>query len=285
MKLRANMPFRHYLDIPATSISGLKELRRSPLHYLHRKQNPKAPSPAMVFGTAAHCAVLEPERFERDYVVWDRRTDSGASAPRRGKEWEKFCAELPDGAEIITVSEAAACRALQAAVRGDPVAAPYLASGMPEVVAQWELDGHACKGRFDWLTEIDGQSVLVGLKTTRDVAPRPFAATAARLGYHLQWAWYADGYELVTGRENPRVVEIVVEADAPHAVVVYDVAPDVLEQGRTEYARLLELYRECKAADSWPGPATTLQVFSLPAWAYDAETDAGAPTLDWEDAA
>jgi exodeoxyribonuclease VIII len=282
-KLRANMPFARYLEIPAQSVSGLKHLRRSPLHFKHARENPRPPTPAMSFGTAAHCAVLEPDRFARDFLVWDRTTDSGRSAPRNGKVWDEFLARAQaEGATVITEGEREACMRLQRAVRSDPVAAPYLERGMPEIVMQWDNDGRACKGRADWLTAMSGNACLVGLKTTRDASPRVFAATAARLGYHLQWAWYADGYERLMPDASPATVEIVVEAEAPHAVTVYVIPDDVLEQGRSEYTRLLEQLAECEREDRWPGPTETAVQFALPVWAYDGDGDDGSMGLNWE---
>jgi hypothetical protein len=285
-KLRANMPFARYLEIPAQSVSGLKHLRRSPMHFKHARENPKPPTAAMAFGTAAHCAVLEPDRFGRDFVVWDRTTDTGRAAPRNGKVWDAFLAKAQaDGATVITADEHAQCLALQRAMRSDPVAAPYLERGLPEVVMQWETDdGRKCKGRADWLTAINGTTCLVGLKTTRDVTPRVFSNTASRLGYHLQWAWYADGYQRVQPDAQPATVEIVVEAEAPYAVTVYVVPDHVIDQGRSEYQRLLEQLAACEARNHWPGPSEMPIVFELPAWAYDGEGDDGAIALDWEGA-
>ncbi len=73
------VPAADYFALPALSISRLKELRRSPLHYRYLAEHPKE-SAAMTLGTAAHCATLEPERFCRDYVAWCKRTESGRMA-------------------------------------------------------------------------------------------------------------------------------------------------------------------------------------------------------------
>jgi hypothetical protein len=57
--------------VPALSQSGLKDLAVSPLRYWYWWVNPERPieeeTPAMVFGTALHVAVLQPESFEEQY--------------------------------------------------------------------------------------------------------------------------------------------------------------------------------------------------------------------------
>src|SRR5690606_4436228 len=63
------MPWDDYLALPGVSITRLKELGRSPQHYRYRRDNPKESAP-LTLGRAAHCAVLEPERYERDHAVW-----------------------------------------------------------------------------------------------------------------------------------------------------------------------------------------------------------------------
>lgn len=270
--IQSRVPAADYRAWPALSISLLKELRRSPRHYRYISEHPRTSAP-MMLGTAAHCATLEPERFGRDYAVWTRRTDSGRMAPRNGKAWDAFVAES-SGREILTEDEVSLALAIADAVRTDPVAAKYLEAGDPEVTLEWEFNGRACKGRPDWITMQDGEPVLVGLKTARECRHFAFGAAAAKLGHHLQWAWYFDGYKTITGRPA-RMVEIVVESAPPHAVVVYAIPDDILEQGREEYLQLLDLLTRCEAEGYWPGPAETEQILSLPSWVYGSDDDLG----------
>lgn len=268
-RLQFNVPWDDYLALPGVSITRLKELGRSPLHYRHRLLHPKESAP-LTLGRAAHCAVLEPARFERDHAVWSRRTGSGNLAPRNGKWWDAFKAEAGARA-ILTEDEHAEALDIQRAVRSNPDAMRFLASGDPEVTMQWSMLGHACKGRMDWLAIIDGRPWLVGLKTARDCRSRQFGRQAATLGYHLQWAYYHDGYKTITGNENPGVIEIVVEAEAPHATAVYEVPEEVLQQGFEEYTDLLQRLDECVRNDNWPGPEPGIQTLTLPSWVYGEE--------------
>lgn len=258
-----------YRAIDALSISRLKELQRSGLHYQHRLAHPLVTAP-LTLGTAAHCATLEPERFERQYAVWTRRSDkTGNLCPRNGQWWDAFQAENI-GKMILTEDERDEALTIATAVRADPVAMRYLESGEPEVTMTWEPGR---KGRVDWLTKIDGQPVLVGLKTTRDCRHFSFGSQAAKLGYALQWAWYHDGYCAIKDNVAPGVVEIVVESAPPHAVAVYRILDEIIDFGRDEYEVLLDQLAECERAGKWAGPYTEEQVLTLPSWVYGPAAD------------
>jgi hypothetical protein len=242
------------------------------MHYLYGLTNPKQ-SDALTLGTATHVATLEPERFESQFVVWDGKLPSGRAKPRSGRYWDVFSAQAYNaGKTILTGAEAKDANTIASAVRNDPIAKPYLEVGDPEVTLQWKVRGYTARGRADWLTKMDGESVLVGLKTARDARPIQFGNQCARLGYHLQWAFYFDGYEFITGRQA-RMVEIVVESAPPHAVVVYRIPDDVIQQGRDEYLVLLDQLDECERTGSWPGPSTQEEYLTLPSWVYAAHDD------------
>jgi hypothetical protein len=282
--IQPGMPFHHYQGLQALNVSSLKELQHSPAHYRFRQQNPKQ-SARLAFGSAAHCATLEPERYLTAYAIWDRKTDSGRASPRTGKAWGQFVAEAGER-EVLTEDEHLAASAISRAVRNDPVAGKYLQTGQPEVTMVWRLEERACKGRVDWLTEIAGEPVLVGLKTARDCRPSQFGAMSARLGYHMQWYWYAWGFREITG-QTPRVVEIVVDAEAPHHVVTYLIPEEVIGLGATECERLLDTLHKCECDNYWPGPAESELVLSLPAWAWRDEDEddlGGGEALNWEGA-
>lgn len=267
--------FEAYKAARGANCSSLKDLAISPLRYAHRLANKLETTNPMRLGSAAHTAILEPHRFLADYALWDERTEADEEkvAPRRGKKWEAFVAANA-GKSIIRADEHALAMAMRDAVRAKPVAAKYLKTGDPEVAMWWSHPEteRLCKGRADWITSLDGQPVIVGLKSARDCRAIPFGNAAAKLLYTMQWAFYHDGYQLITG-QTPRVVEIVVESAAPHDVVVYTIPDEVLEVGREEYQRLIALLVECEASNAWPGTADDEQVLSLPTWAYRPESD------------
>ncbi len=270
--LHPGISWERYTGIDRTNISTLKELARSPLHYQYRLTAEERRSPSLSLGRSSHVATLEPDRFERDFVVWDERTDKGVVRPRRGKDWDAFCA-ANSGKTIIKADEHAFARAIRDAVRAKPVAAQYLRQGRAEVTMIWDdvATGRRCKGRVDWITH-HGVDAIVGLKTARDGEPRAFSNQAAKLLYHLQFAFYYDGYSTITGKE-PRVVELVVESSPPHDTVAYVIPAEVLEVGREEYRALLAKLEACERSKRWPGRAENEVAFALPAYLTRDEDD------------
>lgn len=272
MTITSRMPRADYDAIDALNISRLKEIKRSPQHYRYRLTNPHT-TEAMTLGVATHVACLEPERFESDFAVWSRKTESGKCAPRNGKAWDEFRAHAESCAyTVITADEAAEAKAIAAAVRTNADAMRYLATGDPEVTIEATMHGRPCRGRVDWLTTIDGNPYLVGLKTARDCRHFAFGNQAARLGYHIQWAWYLDLLRTVKD-EDIGVVEIVVENTPPYAVAVYRIGPDIIEQGRDDYLALLTTLTDCESRDIWPGPVPCEEWLTLPSWAYPQADD------------
>ncbi|UOF77299.1 exodeoxyribonuclease 8 [Caudoviricetes sp.] len=275
-----------YADLQGVHITQLKELRRSPKHYQHRLAHGRKQTLALEIGNAAHVACLEPERFLTDFALWRSEGDDGKKKVRRGSAWEDFQA-ANEGKVIIRDEEYEHAIALRDAVRSDDVAMRYLAVGRPEVSLTW-TDAHSgvpCVGRLDWETKVDGYPAIVDLKTTRNAGPTFFQRDVARLDYHLQLAFYADGYEAITGK-LPRVVIVAVESEAPHDVVTYIVPADVLEIARDQYRQLLEAFRDCSARGEWLGQGGGGELtLRLPAWAVPDDDDtADLGLTGWKDA-
>ena len=262
--LHRNLDFAAYRALDGLSISSLKVLRDSPMKYHHALTAPHEETAAMALGTAAHTAILEPLKIKSEYVLWD----SGA---RRGKEWEAF-KSANIGKRILTVDEFETVNGMRKAVHTFAPAARYLVEGEAEVSMSWTdpETGRACRGRIDWLTKINGRPVIVDLKTTRCASLFGFGAHAAKLGYHLQLAYYFDGFYEITGL-YPDMKILAVESSAPYEPAIFSVPEDIIEQGRDEYRSLLTRLDECERSNSWPPALDVEEPLTLPSWVYGSE--------------
>jgi hypothetical protein len=262
--------FEAYQAIKAVNWSTLKHLADSPLHYQHNLDHPKAPTPAMAFGTAAHVATLQPHLFGDLYIVKpediDRRTKAGK------EEYAAFLEEA-DGREILKREDYDRCLSISNQVRSDRIIGPYLEEGEAERALVWTDVGTGlrCKGRVDWVNH--GQRCILDLKTTGTVEFRRFSAVAAKLGYHGQAAFYGDGYAAMH-RKAYRTGLIVVEAKAPHDLGLFWVDGAEYELGQAEYRELLELLQRCRVEKHWPGRYNDEQALRLPRWKWG---EAGEP--------
>jgi len=255
-----NMSNAEYAAIDAINFSRLKALRISPKHFKYQASKPwnDDDTPALRVGRAAHCFILDPDEFARQFVCYGKR--------RAGKKWEAF--EAAHSSQTI-LNETEYYRALNIAnaAGGHPLAREYLGPGLKEAVFTWKdkVTGTMCKGRID-----HAGTHLVDVKTCAQVEPRLFLNQSARLGYHAQIAFYYDGIRANGVRVAPEPVIIAVESVEPHDVVVYAVPDHVLEAGRDEYRRLLALLEHCRKTDEWPGIAPDALSLDLPAWADDS---------------
>ena len=262
--------FQSYLDINAINWSSLKAMHVSALAYRWWQDHPSPDKPAYQLGRATHSAILEPESFATEYVVYPGKV-------RRGKAWEEF-QEENGWCEIITANDMELAETMAAAVQVHPVASTLLSGGDAEVNLEWTdpVTGMKCKGRADYLTDR-----VIDLKTAREVDPRRFSRAIADYQYHGQLAYYHDGWRRSMCDPDSPVLNpiiIAVQSQPPYDVAVYQMTDEAMDAGRALYRGLLDRLAECMATDTWPGVAGEVVDVELPPWAAGTETD-NAPAL------
>lgn len=260
--LIAGMPNEVYHSTDAISKSGLDLVDKSPAHY--KFQPPREPTPAMRVGSAIHCAVLEPDRFDAEYVTAPVKT-------RREKAYKELVAEHGEGL-VLVPSEAEAVRAIQSAALSRPeVKRLAHAPGWNELSA-FGVDpetGAKVRCRYDLLAR-DG--FAVDLKKSRNVFPRGFSRSVAAYRYHVQVAFYSDVYYWITGDLLPEFWLIAIEDQPPYTAVPYRLDDMAIEAGRIAYRRNLNTYARCLESGEWPRFEPETDLLTLPDWAlYDLE--------------
>ena len=260
--IRHDLTNAEYHASPAISKSGLDLIRKAPALYAYRRENPQEQTPAMRLGSLTHTVVLEPEVFAHSVIARpegiDRRTSAGKLA------WAEFEVQA-EGREIITNEEGAKLAAIRDAVRSHPAAAKALA-GSPTIEQSifWDADGIACRCRPDAVTE---RGVIVDLKTTRDASPEGFAKSILAYRYHVQAAFYSDGYRAAFGEDPRGFVFVAVETEAPYLMAVYVASEAMMQRGRVDYQTDLDTFRRCQESGTWPGYSDALLTIDLPKWA------------------
>lgn len=194
------MDDKAYFALDAIDQSALKRYMVSPLAYVdYLDHGLDVSDEALNFGTIAHSMVLG---TDCQYAVKpNQRTQAGKYA----------AAELKKRGVVL--SSAVDIEAAKAMAK---VSAPYFQAmtGSPEVavIAEAAESGLPIKGKFDWLPKTpddDGVLRIRDYKTTRD-DPTDFPRVAARLGYHIQAAFYMMLYRL-TGFTGELGFEFVVQ--------------------------------------------------------------------------
>lgn len=257
------MPFSEYLAADAMSNSGLKLLRKSPAHFKAGADPDAEQKPSLRRGSLLHTLVLEPQTLATRYMV---KPAGMTFATREGKAWRDA---VPAGMEIVSADEVRVATRQATNLRAVPEVAALLGEGQAEVSFFWvdPITGDLCKGRADWVYRTAQGVILLDLKTSEDASPAGFAKACARYGYHMQAAWYSDGWKAATGEDVLGFVFGAVESAWPNVAEAYMLDDEAIDKGRAECRRLLNLHAECKAANRWPAYTETITPLSLPAWA------------------
>ena len=155
---------------------------------------------------------------------------------------------------------------MAAAVAAHPKAAALLTGGHPEVSIFWQDadTGIDCRCRPDY---INPAGIIVDLKSTADAGPAAFAKSCANFRYHVQDAFYSEGYYQAAGTWPRGFVFIAVEKTAPYAVACYTLDDVAKEKGRELYQQDLQTLQAAQAANEWPAYSDQIETLTLPAWA------------------
>lgn len=234
--------------------SDLWLINDSPEKFKYAHDNPQEPTPALLFGSACHKMVLEPETFSDEYAiapVCDRRTKDGKAV------WEAF-AEQNNGKTIITAADSEVMVDMEAALNRCSLAHSLIhLDGETEVPFFWTdaETGEKCKVKLDRLINcLDGRIAIVDYKTAKSAETNRFNSEIWKLGYHVQAAMYSEAVMICKNLDyRPLFLFVVQEKAAPYSVNVIEVSEDVMNAGSAKFHELLNTYHECKTVDMWPG--------------------------------
>lgn len=287
-----SQPGLHYgIDIdvyhggPGISKSGLDNINANPAIYYARHLDPSRPPPkdrsGQLEGSLAHCAILEPDEFAKRYATLPkdaprRPTDAQWNAKSPSEEskaamawWTEWNAKT-NGATVITNDQHETARRQADSVRKLPEVRKALEKGVAEASAYW-IDpetGVLCRCRPDFTHDPNESSViLLDVKTCSDASAGEFARQIARKRYHVQDAFYSDGYELASGKEVLAFIFVAVESEYPYAAAALMLDADGRDIGRRAYRRNVDTYARCLETGVWPGYSDQIEIINLPFWA------------------
>lgn len=251
---------------PAISNGFVRSLlRRSPAHARANADEPTAETPALLFGHAVHTRALEPESFGERYAIApkvDRPTKEGKAT------WAALCESHPDAVHLSEPDEEL-IKGIADDLEAHPHAPVLLTNGAPELSGFWtDPDtGIVCRCRVDWLR---GDRIGTDLKATADASPDAFQRSIAKYGYYVQAAWYAMGYQAISGEALSDFVFLYVEKAAPFAVGLYRVDSTALALGEGQARRALRTIADCQARDHWPAYPAQVEPIGVPDWLWRA---------------
>ncbi len=269
----SNEDYHNNPEYQSLSKGGLSDLLKSPAHFRVNMTAENAPTPAMIFGSAFHSLILEPEKGE--VVVApdiNKRTKAGK------EEWAEFQEENQNRIVISPTDHEEIMNMKMSLEAHDTAYGILTKQGHTEESVFWEnpLHGFLCKCRPD--KRVPSLSALVDLKTCVDASPKEFSRACANFGYDMQAAWYLHGINIAQDETKyTSFIFIAIEKKPPYAVAVYNADQLFLDTGRNKIngkrgfdiikPSLIDLYAECLKTDNWPCYPDEVQDLSLPAWA------------------
>ncbi|OOF51423.1 exodeoxyribonuclease VIII [Rodentibacter genomosp. 1] len=255
-----NMSNAEYHAHSAISKSGLDLIDKSPAHYFYRE---KKSTPAMIFGSAFHDLVLLPDKFTQLYCVMPEELNL------RTKEGKVFKEKVEsENLTVLSYTDYQHIEKMKESLLNHPMADKLLAQGKPEISIFWrDSIGVECRCRPDFL---NNSGIIVDLKTTTDASPTGFAKSIANFRYHVQDAYYSNGYFHAFGEPPKGFVFIAIEKEPPYAIGVYTLDDIAKIEGENRFKANLETYKNALETNQWHAFSPQIETLSLPHWAYQS---------------
>ena len=234
--------------------SDLWKMNDSPEKFKYFLEHPVEQTPALLFGSACHKFILEPQDFGKEYAIApigvDKRTKEGKAM------WEAFMDDNA-GKTIINFDDSATMALMEESIERCPLAKKLLrGKGSTEEAFFWtdKDTGEKCKIKVDRLVKFNRRWYVVDYKTTQCAETYRFNSDIFKLGYYMQAGMYAEGVKTVKKlRKLPGFLFVAQEKKAPFSVNVIEVSEEVMNAGVAMFHALLREYHNCKIMDCWNG--------------------------------
>lgn len=251
------VPFEDYKRAPGINNSGLADIHVSPELFITKRRHPTPDTRATHIGHAFHALLLEPDEFSKYYV----QSKFAEFRTAEAKDWK--AQQEADGKFVIRInhgddpfwnpSEWDYIHRMRDAVMAHPIASIMVSGATATEQTLFWIDDRTrklCKGRLD--IRNDAHRMIVDIKTTKDATYGGFSRSVNEYRYHVQNAFYFDGFEKAAG-ERYDFCFIALEKDPPYHVAPYMLDPEWVRQGRVTYQHDMDIFKRCHDADEWPG--------------------------------
>lgn len=252
--------------------SSLHEILRSAGHMEYKQKNPDNTESLRV-GDGTHGAVLEPERFKKEYIVLPQDCKPGTKEnPNKGMGARKAAFEAAaeaKGQAILEPADIQNIKEMAGVIHADQNAMDLLRDGEAEISGYFTDPEYdiLVKIRLDYINKKDG--IIIDLKTCADARFGPFRASTYKYGYDLQAYMGLYGVTQITGEVHSEFRFICIESKGYHGLKIYRADDEMLDTGYKKYHQAMKLYKECLEKDEWDGYSSECEDMGSPSWAKD----------------
>lgn len=220
------------------SHSSFNEFMKSPRHFIAYKLREKVTTPAMAFGSMAHCLVLEPESFEKRYVImpkFDRRTKVGKEA------FTEFMETVGGKTPVLEADYQNALYLADCLRKND--ASSYVLDRINETEKwiEWEYK------KLKWHGSIDGQGkgIKCDLKFVADASPKKVERAIRHEGYGNQCVHYQ------RGSGTPDDDYFLIACDRSGNICVCQITKGFQSICEREIDSYIAHFKRCQYLDMW----------------------------------
>lgn len=265
-----DMPEATYHARPELSSTGARRILDSPARFKYDMTH-RTESRAFDLGHVVHSKILGVGSPVVAYPDEHLTPSGNPSTKAETRKWEA----AQRAAGVVPIAQAdmdQADRMAEAVLAHKGARAILEKPGHPEVsVFGTDPDtGVECRARFDRLSDGLGADVKT---TAGSASPSGFSRDAAKYGYPVQEAWYAETLAWAAVGELVPVAFVVVEKARPHLVAVHYFDDITRMVARDLAARARTLYAECAATNDWPGYSPEPYTTQAPGWWLDQADD------------
>jgi hypothetical protein len=249
------------------SSTGVRELLACPARFRHNQQHPRAPKREFDEGHAFHKLVLGKGPL---IEVIAGTGKGGPNAWQRDDDKARVAAARDAGKVPLRPVQDAMAKTMAATVWKHPHASKLLKIGAPEQTLIWvdEDTGVLCRAKVDKLRP-DG---VVDVKSCDKADDDSLIKSVWNWGYFTQAAFYLRGFRALFPGVDPFFAFVATEKDPPYLTRVFQLSDRALAYGDRRCTEALQRYRDCHAADDWPGyPTDEITEIDLPGWVRDEE--------------
>lgn len=278
----------YHAEWNAVNASKLKQIKDlTPAHVKYEIEHPstKKPTDALTLGSAIHCSLLEPDRFDGLYVIEPQQPrDNDAKTWRATKLFKEAKAEqVANGCVPLQIEDFEACHLIRDKLLNTPSDARDLIMATTATEVSFaEVDpitGLMCKIRTDGLAP----GICWDLKKCESMWR--FDLQLYQLGYYISAAFYLEVLEWHRHRmafdkgaflPSDRIESymfIAVEDHAPFEFRLVELDAQAMDKGARDYRKLLDRWHKCVESAEWPGYNRKLETVSLPGYAYTQEDE------------
>lgn len=265
-----HMDFGEYRDIDALNASTIQDFLISPRRGAYGLQCESGePTKAMLFGTALHARILEPE----DYAARAMQTELGPGAEVGHRKLQE---EHPD-AIILRAGWGDDIEAIARELEHHPRASDILREkeAQKEITIVWsermKFDGEVyelpCKARLDFYSP--AKRCVFDLKKVRQDGGEQDAFSKAiwNNGYYVQAAWYARATQKAgLCDKRPAYGWICVEETPPYEIDIFQASEDLMYKGWQSCLIGMRLYGNYRLTGRAPGRQIRIEEIDLPKW-------------------